>query len=184
MRTYNYLVASYKVPSVLSPTTLFTKDLPSAEHGCIDVMYEDDITQIITLREYKVMMKIKVERKIERINKFERKWKIKTSEEKFKIIPIAQLKTKKITGNGKEIETSKEGILLGLSASTRGFVKHNGNTINKGKGVLSQRRRFSNLTPRMKATIVKILLIPVKQYPSIPTCVASTTQKRKKCKQF
>ncbi len=36
---------------------------------------------------------IKVEPEIERIGKFERKWKIKTSEEKFKIIPIAQLKT-------------------------------------------------------------------------------------------
>ncbi len=41
-------------------------------------------------------MKIKVEREIERISKFERKWKIKTSKEKFKIIPVAQLKTKKI----------------------------------------------------------------------------------------
>ncbi len=51
-------------------------------------------------------MKIKVEREIERISKFERKWKIKTIEEKFTIIPAAQLKTKKIKVNGKKIETS------------------------------------------------------------------------------
>ena len=43
------------------------------------------------------MMKIKVEIEIERINKLEKKWKIQTREEKFKIIPIAQLKSKKIT---------------------------------------------------------------------------------------
>ncbi len=48
-------------------------------------------------------MKIKVERKIKRMNKFERKWKIKTSKEKFKIILIAQLQTKKVTVYGKKI---------------------------------------------------------------------------------
>ncbi len=69
------------------------------------------------------MMKIKVEREIERINKFERKWKIQTSEEKFKIIPIPQLKSKKINVNGKEIETSSSGKLLGLNISSRGFCQ-------------------------------------------------------------
>ncbi len=38
--------------------------------------------------------------------------------EKFKIIPIAQLKTNKIKDNGKEIETSKNGKLLGLNITT------------------------------------------------------------------
>ena len=72
--------------SVLSPTlyTLYTNDLPAPEHGCLDTLYADDITQVITSpSKSKLMMKIKVEREIERINKFERKWKIRTSEEKF-----------------------------------------------------------------------------------------------------
>ncbi len=60
------------------------------------------------------MMKIKLEREIERINRFERQWKIKTSEEKFKIIHIAQYKTEQITVNGKNLSTSKEGKFLGL----------------------------------------------------------------------
>ena len=84
----NYITLLGGVPqgSVLSPTlyTLFTNDLPSPEHGCIDVMYADDITQVITTQsKSKLMLKIKVEREIERINNFEKKWKIKTSEEKF-----------------------------------------------------------------------------------------------------
>ncbi len=73
----------------MSPTlyTIFTNDIPLLKHGCIDTMYADDVTQVITSQsESKLMMKIKVEREIERISKFERKWKIKTSEEKFKII--------------------------------------------------------------------------------------------------
>ena len=54
-------------------------------------MYADDITQIITTQsKSKLMMRVKVEREIERINKFERQCKIKTSEEKFKIISISQ----------------------------------------------------------------------------------------------
>ncbi len=105
-------------------------------------------------------MKIKAEKEIERICKFERKWKIKTSEEKFKIIPIAQLKTKKIVVNGKKIETCTTG-LLGLTLSLRGFVSHIKKTINKGNGILLQLKRFSNLTPKMKTPLVKILLIPV-----------------------
>ncbi len=124
-------------------------------------------------------MKVKVEREIERINKSERKWKMKTSEEKFKIIPIARLKSKKINVNGKEIETSTVGKLLGLNISITGFVGHITRTINKGNAVLSQLERFSKITPKMKTILVKTPLIPVMEYPSIPICMASLTQKRK-----
>jgi len=168
--------------SVLSPSlyTLYTNDLPSPEYGCMDIMYADDITQVITTpSKSKLMMKVKVEREIERINKFERKWKIRTSEEKFKIIPIAQLKSKKIIVNGKEIETCNNGKLLGLNINATGFIGHITNTINKGRGILSQLRRFNNLTPKLKTTLVKTLLIPVLEYPTIPICMASLSQKRK-----
>ncbi len=168
--------------SVLSLTlyTLYTNDPPSPEHGCLDIMYADDITQVITTpRKSKHMMKIKVEREIERINKFEWKWKIQTSEEKFKIIPIAQRKCKIIIVNGKEIETSTSGKLLGLSISYTGFVSHICKTITKGNGILSQIRRFSKLTPKMKTMLVKTLLILVMEYPPVPICMASKTQKSK-----
>ncbi len=125
------------------------------------------------------MMKSKVEREIERISKFERKWKIKTSEEKFQIIPIAQRKPMKIKVNGKEIETTTAGKLLGLNITSSGFVGHIRKTINKGYGILSQLKRFSNLTPKIKTTLVKTLLIPVMTYPPIPLCMASPTQKRR-----
>ncbi len=103
----------------------------------------------------------------------------KTSEEKFKIIPIAQLKTKKIVVNGKENETCTTGKLLGLTLNSRGFVSHIRKTINKGNGILLQLKRFSNLTPKMKTKFVKTLLIPVMEYLSLPICMASKTQKRK-----
>ncbi len=168
--------------SVLSPTlyTLYTNDLTPPEFGCTDIMYADDITQVISSpSKSKLMMKAKVEREIERINKFERMWKIKTSEEKFKIIPMAQFKTKKIMVNGTEIETTNNGKLLGLNISLTGFVCHITKTIKKGNGILTQLRRFRNLTPKMKSILVKTLLVPVLEYPPIPICMASNTQKRK-----
>ncbi len=52
-------------------------------------MYAADVTQVITSQsKSKLKMKIKDECEIERISKIERKWKIKTSEEKFQTIPI------------------------------------------------------------------------------------------------
>ena len=97
----------------------------------------------------------------------------------IKIIPITQLKTKKIKVNGKEIETSKSGKFLVLNITVNGFVGHITKTIKKGNGILSQLRRFSNLTPKIKTILIKTLLIPVMEYPSIPICMASPSQKRK-----
>ncbi len=59
-------------------------------------------------------MKLKVEREIERINRYEKQWKIKTSQDKLKLIPIAQFKTKTIVVNEREINNSKDGKVLGL----------------------------------------------------------------------
>ncbi len=80
--------------SVLSPTlySLYTNDLPPPGPGCLDTLYADDITEIITSPgKSKDMMKIKVGKETERKKTHRKKWKIQTSEDKFKIIPIAQL---------------------------------------------------------------------------------------------
>ncbi len=51
----------------------------------MDTIYPYDVSQVITTpSKSKLMIRVKVEREIERINKFERKWKIKTSEENLK----------------------------------------------------------------------------------------------------
>ena len=141
-------------------------------------MYADDISQIITTEsKSKHMMKRKVEREIERINRFEKSWKIKTSEEKFQIIPLAQLKTQPIVINGRNINTCKEGKLLGLKIQRTGIVGHATDRIHKGRAIIGKLKRFSQLTPKLKATLVKTLLIPVLEYPPIPLCSLSKTQK-------
>ena len=166
--------------SVLSPTlySLFTNDLPPAGQGCFDLLYADDITQVVTTpSKSKLMMKIRLEREICRINRYEKQWKIKTNEEKFKIIPIAQYKTEPIIINGRRINTSKDGKFLGLKLQSTGLVGHATDKIKKGKTVVSKLTRFRNLTPKLKTTLVKTLLIPVIEYPPVPTCSLSKFQK-------
>ncbi len=144
--------------SVISPTlyTLYTNDSPEAGPGTTDIMYADDVTQIITTEsKSKRMMKLKVEREIERLNRFEKMWKIKTSEAKFHIIPIAQYKTLPITINNTNINANKEGKLLGLKLNTRGITSHASERIRKGKGILANLKRFNYLTPKLKATLIK-----------------------------
>ncbi len=57
--------------SVLSPTlySLYTNDLPPPGPGCLDTIFADDITPVITSpSKSKAILKIKVEREVERIN--------------------------------------------------------------------------------------------------------------------
>ena len=49
---------------------------------------------------------------------------------------------------------------------------------NKGNAVLTNLRRFQNLSPKLKSTLVKTLLIPILEYPPIPICYVSLTQNR------
>ncbi len=84
----------------------------------------------------------------------------------------------KIIVNGKEIETYKEGTFLGLKLQPTGTVGHCTNVKNKGNTVLTNLRRFKSLSPKIKTTLIKTLLIPILEYPPIPICAASLTQKR------
>ncbi len=111
-------------------------------------------------------------------------WKIKTSEEKLEIIPIAQYKTKPIVINNKEISTSKGGKFLGLKLQSTGIVGHHcANVKNKENALLTKLRRFTNLTPKLKSILVKALLIPMLEYPPVPICAASK-HKNSQCKQY
>ncbi len=72
---------------------MLTSDLQPPGLRCLDTLFAGDITQVvISPSQSKEMMKRKIEREKERISRYERTWKIRTREEKFKIIPIAQKK--------------------------------------------------------------------------------------------
>ncbi len=74
------------------------------------------------------------------------------------------------------MENSKEGKVLGLTIQTNRIIGHASKVKNKGKAVMAN-IRFINLTPKLKLTLIKTL--PVIEYPVIPLCTTSLTQKRK-----
>ena len=103
---------------------------------------------------------------------------IQTNQDKFKLIPFAQFKTKTIKVNNREIENSKKGKVLGLTLQNTGILGHTANVKTKANGVLLNLRRFVNLPPKLKLTLIKTLLLPVIEYPIIPLCLISVTQKK------
>ncbi len=48
---------------------------------------------------------------------------------------------------------------------------------NKANAILTKLRRFTNLTSKIKTTLVKTLLSPILEYPPVPLLVVSLTQK-------
>ncbi|KAI3383771.1 hypothetical protein SNEBB_010833 [Seison nebaliae] len=111
--------------SVLSPTLYicYTADMPPAQLPQADVGFADDISQVISeATAGRMFMAVRAAREIERINRFERQWKITTNVNKFKVIPLAQYKTEDLIIDGEApVEYSSSGSLLGLGISKRGY---------------------------------------------------------------
>ena len=113
--------------SALSPTlySIYTSDIPIPGPGTTNIQYADDITQIITYPgKSRNFMAIRAANEINKINEYERKWKIKTNKQKFKIIPIAVKKKNNIIIDGKIIEYTSSGKILGTTVCRTGLSKH------------------------------------------------------------
>ncbi len=74
---------------------------------------------------------------------------------------------------------SKESKVLGLKIQSNGLMGHTSNIRNNANAVMAKLRSFIKLTPKLKLIIVKSLLLPILEYPVIPLCTTSLTQKRK-----
>lgn len=148
---------------------MYTSDIPTVTTDSLNLLYADDITQIITYSgKSKKMMAKKVEREIKLVNDYEKKWKIKTNTGKFKIIPLAVKKKEPITIDGNILPYSSEGTILGLHMNTRGIlpqIKHNKS---KASAALTTMKRFDTLPTHMKLHLVKACVLPILTYPSYP----------------
>ena len=88
---------------------------------------------------------------------------------------MPQYKKMKIVVNRKEMETWKVSRTRITICSIAGHcicIK------NKGNAVLTNLKRFKNLSLQTKSTLIKTLLTPVLDYPTIRIYAASLTQKR------
>jgi hypothetical protein len=162
----------------LSPTLFnhYTHDLPEPRSPSENLIYADDITQIVASPgKSEKMLALTTAREIKNINDFENKWKIKTNPTKFQIIPMGRHKTENIKiGNQTHILVS-QGKALGVTITKTGFKQHLTNRIVLAKQNLKQIFRFRNLKLENKRKLYTALVKSTIEYPPIPNNTASKT---------
>lgn len=164
--------------SVLSPTLFitFTRDLPPPSTGNY-IAYADDVTQITGYGgRSKEIMNRKTERDIEKVNDFERKWKIKTNINKFTPLRLGNINGESLVVDGEAVEFQKEGKTLGLKITRTGYKKHIDDRRRKAMGSLTKLFRLREMPTKIKTHLVKALVLPVLEYPPIPTQALSNRQ--------
>ena len=163
----------------LSPTlfNIFTHDIPPPAAFSDYIQYADDITQIHAHPSKSTEMRDRsINRAINKVIEFENKWKIKSNQDKFKILNIGNTTKRKIKINKYEIKHATSEKVLGLTLKSTGIVQHITNRINMAKVQLSKLKRFSNFPSNLKRTLYLTLVRSKLIYPPIPLHTASKTQ--------
>ena len=115
------------------------------------------ITQIITYQGKSIQfMATRTIQEIEKINNYERNWKIKTNKSKFKVIPIVVQK-KNIIIDLEIIEFSGNGYILGMTVSRNGISKHINNIATKAEIAVHDLYRVRELSCNKKNTLNETL---------------------------
>jgi hypothetical protein len=162
----------------LSPSllTFYTQDLPQPlGYFNYNLLYADDITQIINYKGSERLLAIKTAQEIKHINDYEYKWRIKTNSDKFQIIPIMKRKNVPIKIDDKEYGFHYSGKVLGLNFSNNGYHKHVKERVSKANNVLSTLYRFRNLSQKNKKKLCNAYVRSVLSYPPIPLHTLSKT---------
>ena len=168
---------------ILSPTLyiLYTRDIPPpADINNSDVIFADDVTQIIqNLREDRGALAEATVLEIERINDYEKKWKIQTSINKFSLLSISKLRPEPVVVNNNQIPFKNEIKMLGLTLKRTGATSHVTNRINLAKIQSGKIKRFIKLEPKIKLHLYKALIRPLMEYPVIPNGIQLPTHIKK-----
>ena len=146
--------------SILSPTLFlfYTAAMPPPGPGTLDITFADDVTQIVIhphrSREY---LARKTVREIERVNEYEKKWKIKTNRTKFKLISITKRKPNDVEVEGERIPFARTSTVLGLTLRGSGLNTHITQRLIMAKAQRAKLRRFRKLSTKSKMRFFKTL---------------------------
>lgn len=157
--------------SSLSPTlfSLYTSNAPEPTQFSEYIMYADDVTQIISYPGKSTQMMARhTARAIESMNKYEKQWKIKTNNNKFKILPIAKYKPSPLIVNEEVLPFTSEINILGLTITKQGYKKFITEKGNKAKAISAKLKRFRNLKASIKKKLYTTLERPIIEYPVVP----------------
>ena len=166
--------------SILSPTMyiFYTSDMPAPGGGVTNVLFADDVTQLIEYHHRsKQIIARRTERAIADVNSYERKWKIKTNQNKFKVLPISVTKPAPLTIEGTNIDFSNNIQILGLTLRRSGLKTHINAKIAMAIGRVNKLRRFRHLKSKTKSYLYKSLVRSALEYLNIPLCIMSKYHK-------
>ncbi|KAF2345057.1 Reverse transcriptase domain [Trinorchestia longiramus] len=112
--------------AVISPAlyNFYTHDLPPPIPNTDYIAFADDITQITFSPNSRNMAARLTSRVIAQINAFERKWKIQTNANKFKLIAISRRNKHQVRIDNTPLPYDKSGKVLGLHLSSQGYTSH------------------------------------------------------------
>ena len=165
--------------SPLSPVlfNLYTHDVPPPEAGCLQVIYADDHTQIITwpTKRAKAALSVKIAREIDRVNRYEKDWKIATCREKFQLLAISADRPSQVWLGGEAIPYKRSAKILGLSLGSRGITSHIGSRKATASATLEKLKRFKGIAEETYLHLYKSLVRPQLEYPAILIARASKT---------
>ena len=168
--------------SILSPTLyiFYTADIPPPGPGATDIMFADDITQVIEYPHHsRRFLARRTEREAERINEFEKKWKIKTNRNKFKLLSISKSKPAEVSIDNRRVDFSDHINILGFKLKRTGSNMHTRQRLGIAKGRAVKLKRFKKIKAKNKCHLYKALVRSAMEYPNIPLCIMSRTNKNK-----
>ena len=119
------------------------------------------------------MLALRTECKIDRVNTFEKQWKIKTNKNKFKLLSLSKTKPATVAMDGRSIPFAPSITTLGFFMKRTGLDNHIAQQLATAKGRYTKLKRFAKLKPRKKAHLYKCLVRSAMEYPNIPLCLMS-----------
>ncbi|KAF2355151.1 Reverse transcriptase domain [Trinorchestia longiramus] len=102
----------------------YTHDLPPPIPNTDYIAFVDDITELTLSHHFHNMAARLTTRTINQINDYERKWKIQTNTDKFKLIVISRRKKQEVFIHDSPLPYDNAGKILGLYLSSHGYAQH------------------------------------------------------------
>ena len=119
------------------------------------------------------MLAARIIRETEKINEYEKRWKIQTNINKFQLLSISAIKTENVIIDNNVIEYKNTLNTLGLTLTRTGVTKHIKNRLEKAKIQSSKLLRFRGLSTNINIHLYKTTVKPILEYPIIPLCISS-----------
>ena len=97
---------------------------------------------------------------------------------KFQLLSVSKSKPSPVIIDEEELLFTRQAKTLGLSLSRTGIVSHIMNRLAIAKRERQKLKRFEGMSSKLRVRLYKTLIRPILEYPVIPMCIASQSNKK------